>query len=247
MFAARQCRWRVIVVVPGTIKALAEAAGEVAKTTNTGLQVLNRFLTYFDRPMRAVGNLLGNEFDYMTSVRAFNLCEKWSARMDARGLTEPTRPIPLKFAFPLLTAAITEEDDDLQEVWANLLVNAGDAATEMELRTAYVQILNGMSGFDVRNLTLIAEAQLLAPHGVNGYVATTNLPHHALWSQSGGGGDVPKNVAISLANLSRLGCIAPTSGFGGGITFSNVLVTELGLAFYRACSSPTKEKGPKRS
>jgi hypothetical protein len=64
--------------------------------------------------------------------------------MDARGLAAPTRPLPPNFVLPLLTAAVVEEDDELQDTWARLLANAGDAATEMELRTAYVEILKGM-------------------------------------------------------------------------------------------------------
>ena len=69
----------------------------------------------------------------------------------------------MNFAIPLLTSGMLEEDDELQEAWATLLVNAGDAATEMELRTAYVEILKGMSGFDVKNLSRLAEATLDAP------------------------------------------------------------------------------------
>jgi Abortive infection alpha len=48
-------------------------------------------------------------------------------------------------AVPLLAAAILEEDDELRDAWARLLVNAADAATEMELRTAYVEILNDLA------------------------------------------------------------------------------------------------------
>jgi Abortive infection alpha len=230
-----------VVIVPGTVKAVAEATGEVAKTANTGLQLLSRFVVIFDEPLKAAGNLLGNEIKYITSVRAISLYERWCAKMEASGLHTPTREIPLKFAFPLLTAAITEEDDDLQEVWANLLVNAGDAATEMELRTAYVEMLRGMSGFDVLNLSKLAEEQLSAPAGRLGfYVVTANLPHSARGIDSGATDEPPKEVAISVANLARLGCVAPTSGFGGGINFGLILVTELGLAFYRACSAPAK-------
>jgi len=85
----------------------------------------------------------------------------------------------------LLAQAILEEDDDLQEMWAHLLVNAGDAATEMELRTAYVEILRGMSAFDVLNLKELAHVALAAPPEKVGYVATKDLPHSAVWFERG--------------------------------------------------------------
>jgi hypothetical protein len=221
---------------PQTIGKMADASGEIAKTANTGLELAGRFSGYFDEALTAAGTMLGNEIKYRSAKRAVRLGLKWNAFMDACGLPAPSRRIPLRFSVPLLIAAILEEDDDLQDAWARLLVNAGNATTEMELRTAYVEILRGMSGFDVRNLSKMAEAALSAIPGQLGYVDTKNLPHSATWNHDGPEHKISTEVAISLANLSRLGCVAPVSGYGGGINFSPVLVTELGLALYRACS-----------
>lgn len=225
-----------MVIDPRTIGKVADASGEIAKTANTAIVAATSLGNVIRGPVDEIIGMVGDRLRFVRWRGQLTLGDKAAAIMRERGLQAPTRDLPINFAVPLLTSAILEEDNELQAAWARLLVNAGDETTPMELRTAYVEILRGMSGFDVRNLTQVAKAQLLAPPGVNGYVATTNLPQSALWSPSGGGGDILKEVAISLANLSRLGCIAPTSGFGGGITFSNVLVTELGLAMYRACS-----------
>jgi hypothetical protein len=59
---------------------------------------------------------------------------------------------------------------------ARLLVNAGDAATKMELRTAYVQILQGMSGFDVKNLAAMCRATLADKSDQPRGVLTPRLP-----------------------------------------------------------------------
>jgi hypothetical protein len=56
------------------------------------------------------------------------------------------------------------------------LVNAGDAATKMELRTAYVQILQGMSGFDVKNLAAMCRATLADKSDQPRGVLTPRLP-----------------------------------------------------------------------
>jgi hypothetical protein len=119
--------------------------------------------------------------------------------MDARGLPAPNREVPLKFAVPLLTSAILEEDDELQAAWARLLVNAGDAATEMELRTAYIEILRGMSGYDVRNLSKLAEIALDLSERRSTAIST-------LYPEAGGDYKaLPHALLISIDNLQRAG------------------------------------------
>jgi hypothetical protein len=225
-----------VVIDPQTVGKVADATGEIAKTTNTALEMTGRLGGCFGDALRAVGTMLGNEVKFIGAKRSVKLSQKWNELMGVRGLPAPTRPLPLNFAIPLFTAAILEEDDDLQDAWARLLVNAGDAATEMELRTAYVDILKGMSAFDVLNLSKLVVAALSAPTDAPRFVSTKDLPLSAVWYVSGPDFDLSTEVSISMANLARLGCIAPTSGYGGGISFSQVLVTELGLALYRACS-----------
>jgi hypothetical protein len=158
--------------------------------------------------------------------------------MKARGLDGPSRELPLKFAVPLLTAAVLEEDDELQEIWARLLVNAGNKATEMELRTAYVEILKGMSAFDVKNLARLAKATLAVPPGKSRAVLTIDLPE----STEPFAGHftrepvISRELGISLANLSRLGCAMPAGGMDGAVLYTIMTVTDLGLALYQACS-----------
>ena len=57
-----------------------------------------------------------------------------------KGLPGPTRKIPLSIAVPLLESATLEQNDDLQEIWARLLVNGGDASSGIELRRAFVSV-----------------------------------------------------------------------------------------------------------
>jgi hypothetical protein len=66
--------------------------------------------------------------------------------------------IPLKIGLPLLDHATLEEDDELQDVWARLLVNGGDADSHIELKKVFVSILADLSAFDARLLAGIAGA-----------------------------------------------------------------------------------------
>lgn len=223
-----------------TIGKVADATKAMAETGDTALKVAGKFGSYFDGPLRTIAKMMDRELQFIAAKRGLRLSDKWSTQLTARGLSMPTRHIPPNFVIPLLTTAVLEEDDDLQDTWARMLVNAGDASTEMELRTAYVEILRGMSAFDVRNLSVMAEATL----GFRGKVTipileTWNLPSSAkgLDEAAGAGEPLPEAVGISINNLNRLGCIASASStFGGRPIFAFATVTSLGLALHKACS-----------
>jgi hypothetical protein len=212
-------------------KALADTGGKMVEAT-----------TSFSRVIKGpVEDLLGIAWDRVRFARwerKLALADKANAVMKARGLDGPSRELPLKFAVPLLTAAVLEEDDELQEIWARLLVNAGNKATEMELRTAYVEILKGMSAFDVKNLARLAKATLAVPPGKSRAVLTIDLPE----STEPFAGHftrepvISRELGISLANLSRLGCAMPAGGMDGAVLYTIMTVTDLGLALYQACS-----------
>ncbi|WP_263352064.1 DUF4393 domain-containing protein [Acidicapsa acidisoli] len=223
-----------------TIGKVADAAGEIAKTTDTALKLAERFSLFFRGTLDTAGKMIENEVKFIAARRGLRLSDKWERLMDARGLSAPTRPIPPNFALPLLTAAVLEEDDELQDTWTRLLVNAGDAATEMELRSAYVEILRGMSAFDVKNLAVMAGASLSFRGKVDVPILETwNLPKLAIAHNeaSGAGEPLSEPVRISINNLNRLGCIASASStFGGRPVFAFATMTSLGIALYKACS-----------
>lgn len=224
----------------GTIGKLADATKAVAEAGGAAIKAAGNFGSYFDGPMRTIAILMDGELRFIAAKRGLRLSEKWSALLEERGQAMPTRHIPPNFVVPLLATAVLEEDDDLQDTWARMLVNAGDATTEMELRTAYVEILRGMSAFDVRNLSVMAQATL----GFRGKVTipileTWNLPNSAkgLDEAAGAGEPLSEAVGISINNLNRLGCIASASStWGGRPIFAFATVTSLGLALHKACS-----------
>jgi hypothetical protein len=221
-----------------TVSEIAKAVKEVSETGGKLVDAATSFGAVIKGPIAEMVGILEDRVRFARWERQLALADKAQKIMHARGIARPTRELPLNFALPLLTAAVLEENDDLQETWAKLLVNAGDASTSIELRTAFVEILRGMSAFDVRNLSKLAEATLAASGEGPRYLGTMDLPHSAEVYPGGLGGDpkISSEVSISLANLNRLGCIVPTSGFGGGVNFFLVTVTDLGLALYRACS-----------
>ncbi len=109
-----------------TIGKVADATGEVAKTADTALKLVSRFGSAFEGALNTAGSMIENEIKFIAARRALRLSDRWETLMEARGLAAPTRPLPPNFAVPLLTTAVLEEDDELQDTWARLLVNAGE-------------------------------------------------------------------------------------------------------------------------
>jgi hypothetical protein len=194
-----------------TVRKVADATKAVAETAGKAIDVGVSVGRIVKGPIETIVGMVNDQLRFVRDKNSWAIEDKTIEFMKARGMCGPTRELPLKFAVPLLTHAFLEEDEDLQETWARLLVNAGDASTDMELRTAYVDILAGMSAFDVRNLSLMAEVTLESKLRPFHPVQTWLLPNSATVDLPGERemGEVSSEVGISLANLSRLGCAMP--------------------------------------
>jgi hypothetical protein len=156
-----------------------------------------------------------------------------------RGMTGPTRKIPLNIGVPLLQNATLEEDDDIQDVWAKLWVNSADASSGIEPRRAFGSVLAEMSLLDVQNLAQIKSATELNEQNGPVGVWTYQLPERAIPYRHlsiGGTPDPSPDVEISLSNLVRLGCIISSNR--GPVLQTHYLVnlTPFGRALIEACT-----------
>jgi hypothetical protein len=171
--------------------------------------------------------------------RQVRLADRVHLFLTERGLAGPNRTIPLKVGVPLLDNATLEEDDELQDVWARLLVNGGDANSGIELRRAFVSVLVEMTSFDVRNLAAIASAiksnDESGPVGVWTYeLPGRGIPYRHL--PTGGQPAPSPDVEISLSNLVRLGCLISSNQTPVLQTNQLVNLTPFGRAFIEACT-----------
>jgi hypothetical protein len=219
------------------IKPVAEATKAIAETSGKAIDATAGFAKIFKGPVAELIGCVEDKFKYVRWERQQALIAKAEAYMLGKGVMAPTRELPLPFSVLLLTAGVLEEDNELQEIWARLLVNAGDASTKMELRTAYVEILRGMSSFDVKNLKLMSEVSVASEEQFR-VVETWRLPESARLRDKAARevGQISPELGISLANLARLGCATPAGGWDGVVLFGLMTVTDLGIALYKACS-----------
>ena len=215
--------------------AATEATANASKEAIQASRELGRF---FSGPAREVVGILEDYVKVVRFERRVRLAGRVRKVLIEKGMTGPTRKIPLNIAVPLLENATLEEDDDLQEVWARLLVNGGDAGSGIQLRRAFVSVLAEMTSLDVRNLAQIERAAKLLNAEIGSYgVWTYELPERAIpYVKPERTRDPSPEVAISLGNLERLGCIISSNRSPVLKGHQLVNLTPFGRALIDACT-----------
>lgn len=222
----------------------AKAVQEVAKTAGqlvtTGEKLGSFVARFISGTLEQVSGIVEDRFKYMRWERQQRLMLRAEEFMRRKRMAGPSRPVPLSLALPLFEAASLEENDELQDRFAALLVNAADGNAGFEVRRAFVSMLEQLSPVEARILDLIYR---LPPQQARAEgVRTTLLPMEARISQgefdeSG----LSDDIALALANLERLGCLRAGLSWKGAEIYERVTTTVLGAAFAAACRPPTED------
>ncbi len=218
----------------------AKALQEVAKATGKGIDAAREaggfIAKYVHGPLEQAMGIWTDKLKYIRWERQVTLMQLARVKLSELGLAEPTHALPLKIAIPILQEGSMEEDDYLQDRWANLLVNASSG---LEVRATYISMLRDMTSLDVQILALIyAHPEV---EGRNLVVLVDDLPANARLLEPGeevehGYPTLPQEVKLSVENLVRLGCIEAVRGFAGSIHYRYMTSTVLGRGFVNACT-----------
>jgi hypothetical protein len=93
------------------------------------------------------GLLLRDQVKHWRAKRTIRLFEHTKALL-AEAKIQPTQ-VPLKILLPIIDNASIEDEDDLQDIWANLLANAADPRKSDEVVPTFLAILKELSSRDV--------------------------------------------------------------------------------------------------
>jgi hypothetical protein len=221
----------------------AKATEATADASKEAIQASRELGHFIGGP---AAELVGMLEDYLKVVRferqVRRLVRLWGRVrniLTEKGMSGPTRKISLSIGVPLLENATLEEDDDLQEVWARLLVNSADASSGIELRRAFVSVLAEMTARDVQNLAHIELAEKSNAESASTGVWTYELPERAVPFVNGDperhNREPSPEVAISLSNLDRLGCVMQWGQIGRS-GHQLLIITPFGRALIEACT-----------
>ena len=219
----------------------SKAVQEVAKATGKALDVVQNAGTFIARfvagPLEQAAGIYEDHLKYLRWERQVRLMTRAEEFLRQAGLQAPTRAVPLKIAIPLLQAAIVEEDDMLQDRWAQLLVNAANASSGIAVQRSFLSILEELTPLEAK----ILDALYASPFALDQFasMSTDELPHatRIFGTDEESDAQPSEEVAIALGNLARLGCIIRPSIWDGGESFVSVHRTALGAAFVRACQA----------
>ena len=220
----------------------AKATREIAKTTGKAIDAgreLGGFISKFIAGTLEQGlGIFEDKLKYMRWERQVSFMEKTDKTLSNRGLKHPSRAVPMKIAIPLFQAATVEDDDDLQTIWANLLVNAADKDSGVEVRRNFISILQDLSFLEVQILEKTYSMDLKTGQAVY----TCDLPEKILIEKPSDDPRGPKEqVSLALSNLCRLGLLEAVMYIGdGGTSLRSVYLTILGRKLYDACTSQTR-------
>jgi hypothetical protein len=227
------------------IKAVSSAVEEVAKAGSKTMEVVQQFggfISEFTRaPLSAAAGILSDKLNYMRWENQQRFIKRSREFLQQTGLSAPSQPVPMNFAIPLLEAASLEENGDLQDLWAILLVNAATSSRANDRRRAYISILEQLTPLDA---AILIKVHLALEHeNVRRGVLTQGLPDSATLYMFG---EVPfseletpmNEVVLSLANLVRIGCLDADETFSGARDYRVVYGTVLGRAFVEAVTMP---------
>jgi hypothetical protein len=228
----------------------AKATQEVAKTTSKALDTaekLGGFISkYIGGPLEQAVGIFEDKLKYIRWERQQRLFKRAQEFIDNEG-TNITRPLPIKHAIPLLSAASLEEDNYLQDIWARLLVNFTIETSSVEATRTYIDILERLSSLEVKIIHTVYINDYSSMHH-NG-VATRELPDKAIVLPEKPDPDTwealkiepSEDIKLALANLDRLGIVSVGRTMKGGQLFGVLIPTLLGQAFFEACTLPSEK------
>lgn len=218
----------------------AKAAQEIAKTTSKIVDASREaggFIARFVSGSLEQGmGIFEDRLRYMRWERQLRLMQRSEQVLKELGLAVPTRAVPLKIAIPLLQGASLEDNDELQDRWVNLLVNAANANSGIELQRVYIDILEQIGPVEARILDLIYALPFEDVTCAD--IFTGDLPNSVrLRTDADKDFLAPseETTQLALGNLVRLGCLKNGTTWEGGEHFGLLFPTVLGRAFVRAC------------
>lgn len=220
----------------------AKAVQEVAKTTGKAIDAAREAGGFIARfvagPLEQGVGIFEDRLRYLRWERQVRLIHRANQMLSEVGLSAPTRAVPLKLAIPLIQGASLEEDDELQDRWAALLVNAANASFGSEICRAHIGILEQITALEAAILDTVYSLPFEAAHHAG--IVAVDLPASARIADEKETTFVEPSddIVLSIGNLARVGCLMPTRTMGGGEIFGRVNPTVLGRSFVHACRLP---------
>ena len=216
----------------------AKAVEAVADTTGKAIDAsreLGGFVSRFiGGPLEQAAGIVEDKLKYLRWERQIRLMQRANAFLAENGMSEPTRQIPMKIAIPLLQGASLEENDELQDRWAKLLVNAADRDSGVDVPRMFVSIMDHM---DPLSAAVLDKIYSVPDEDAKEGIWTKNLPGSVILKPAENEDmSLSTELEIALSNLALHRLVSSALFWGGTTGVTCVYKTDLGKAFLAACT-----------
>lgn len=200
----------------------AKAIQEVAKATSKAIEVSERLGRFLHKIVGTSLEELGGTFSDWTKYYRYKNLLKLQEKVDSlhsqRGIQGNTVQIMPRHAIPLLQGASEEDDESLQNMWANLIANSTDPVKRLKLKKVFIDILKSLEPLDARVLTHLSahsivpwsrdreDRPLYPPDNPPGRTSVPP-PRMDLTFLASALSVSRDELETSLQNLARLGCV----------------------------------------
>lgn len=155
-----------------------------------------------------IGGILSDQTRHWRASNIDRLANYWKQRVKERGIDEAAlQHLPFGDAFRVIDAASMEDDDNVQQMWADLLANATDPSEAIQIKKVYIDLLKSLSGAEVIFLNFLwtaeSKKQFKSREEINTFNSEMNAIADEKWRKINGN---DRNTAIQ--NLVRLRCIS---------------------------------------
>ncbi len=204
------------------VKDIADVAGSTAKAiekiekTGTGKFIGRVFGEVIENGVGMVGDAI----KFKRFELHFRHVEKTKENLKKRGIdwdVDQMKTVPPKVAIPIFENASLEEDDELHTLWSNLLANALDENSGLEVNRVQVSILKELEPIDVLVLKMVFSEKMERFPGKD----LSEIRFEKTKIAQAVGADI-KAVEMSLLNLMRVSCIKPGLVETGGLSFGDL-------------------------
>lgn len=179
--------------------------------------------------------ILSDQLKFWRWKNQVSIIKNAQAKIESSGLTK--KQIPLKVLVPIIQNSSLEEEDNMQEKWANMLANA--ATGRIDISPNYAGILNELSTIEVKLLEQIYKESMKETD----YHKRKNIQFDTSKVIKFLSVDDQK-IDLIIENLYRLNLLQPPAGSGIKVgeykfalrTTKIFEFTTLGYEFVKSCS-----------
>lgn len=151
------------------------------------------------RPASEVAELLA---DHVRAWRVSNLvalAQKTEEKLRSRGINVGIQALPTSLGFAVIEAASREDDDEIQDLWANLLANNSDPGLEVHINKTVIEVVRQLAATDARLLAFLAGQGWDLHTAISGGFDGDRISNEMQLSSA--------ETSIAINNLWRLGCL----------------------------------------